>query len=87
MGFLVRTEGLALSSLVQFLPELFELSEPTQAAIANGIASMNWALFSQAVFVPIDVVCCSCSFPGIFLSTHLFHYAFLRDKVLSVWVL
>ncbi|GLT61968.1 hypothetical protein SLA2020_346380 [Shorea laevis] len=36
--------------------EPFKLSEPTQAAIANGIAGMTASLFSQAVFVPIDVV-------------------------------
>ncbi|XP_059642181.1 uncharacterized protein LOC132284128 [Cornus florida] len=36
--------------------EPFKLSEPTQAAIANGIAGMTASLFSQAVFVPIDVI-------------------------------
>ncbi|XP_010260523.1 PREDICTED: solute carrier family 25 member 44 [Nelumbo nucifera] len=36
--------------------EPFKLSEPTQAAIANGVAGMTASLFSQAVFVPIDVV-------------------------------
>ncbi|KAK9271770.1 hypothetical protein L1049_002133 [Liquidambar formosana] len=36
--------------------EPFKLSEPTQAAVANGIAGMTASLFSQAVFVPIDVV-------------------------------
>ncbi|OVA00829.1 Mitochondrial carrier protein [Macleaya cordata] len=36
--------------------EPFNFSEPTQAAIANGIAGMTSSLFSQAVFVPIDVV-------------------------------
>ncbi|GFY84856.1 mitochondrial substrate carrier family protein [Actinidia rufa] len=36
--------------------EPFKLSEPTQAAIANGIAGMAASLCSQAVFVPIDVV-------------------------------
>ncbi|KAK3032546.1 hypothetical protein RJ639_036785 [Escallonia herrerae] len=36
--------------------EQLELSEPTEAAIANGIAGMTASLFSQAVFVPIDVV-------------------------------
>lgn len=39
------------------LVEPIELSETTRAAIANGIAGMTAALFSQAVFVPIDVVC------------------------------
>ncbi|XP_027079447.1 uncharacterized protein [Coffea arabica] len=36
--------------------EPFKFSEPTQAAIANGIAGMSASLCSQAVFVPIDVV-------------------------------
>lgn len=39
------------------LVEPLEISETTRAAIANGIAGMTAALFSQAVFVPIDVVC------------------------------
>lgn len=33
-----------------------KLSEPVQAAIANGIAGMLAAVSAQAVFVPIDVV-------------------------------
>lgn len=41
--------------------EPLKVSEPTQAAIANGIAGMTASLFAQAVFVPIDVVCCSFS--------------------------
>lgn len=36
----------------------FKVSEATQAAIANGVAGMTASLFAQAVFVPIDVVCC-----------------------------
>ncbi|XP_077211274.1 uncharacterized protein LOC143846666 [Tasmannia lanceolata] len=36
--------------------EQFNFSEPTQAAIANGIAGMTSSLLSQAVFVPLDVV-------------------------------
>lgn len=36
--------------------ESTNLSEPTQAAIANGIAGMAASVCSQAVFVPIDVV-------------------------------
>ena len=36
--------------------EPFKFSEPSQAAIANGLAGMTASLFSQAVFVPIDVV-------------------------------
>ena len=42
--------------------EPFKFSEPSQAALANGIAGMSASLCSQAVFVPIDVVCDSCSF-------------------------
>ncbi|XP_058228347.1 uncharacterized protein LOC131336496 isoform X2 [Rhododendron vialii] len=38
------------------LVEPFKLSEPTQAALANGIAGMAASLCSQAVFVPVDVV-------------------------------
>ena len=41
--------------------EPFNFSEPTQAALANGIAGMAASVCSQAVFVPIDVVCDSCS--------------------------
>lgn len=37
--------------------EPLRLSEPTKAAIANGVAGMMGSLCSQAVFVPIDVVC------------------------------
>lgn len=40
--------------------EPFKLSEPTKAAIANGIAGMTASLCSQGVFVPIDVVCVLC---------------------------
>ncbi|KAI3439494.1 uncharacterized protein J3R85_004697 [Psidium guajava] len=36
--------------------ETMKLAEPTQAAIANGLAGMTASLFSQAVFVPIDVI-------------------------------
>jgi hypothetical protein len=35
----------------------FKLSEPVQAAIANGLGGLLASTFSQAVFVPIDVVC------------------------------
>ncbi|XP_028064114.1 uncharacterized protein LOC114267292 isoform X2 [Camellia sinensis] len=38
------------------LVEPFKLSEPTQAATANGVAGMAAAVCSQAIFVPIDVV-------------------------------
>ncbi|KAK6255883.1 hypothetical protein QUC31_017575 [Theobroma cacao] len=51
--------------------EPFKLSEPTQAAIANGIAGMTASLLSQAVFVPIDVVSSSDSYMRILLSTIL----------------
>ncbi|KAK6128608.1 hypothetical protein DH2020_037651 [Rehmannia glutinosa] len=36
--------------------EPFKLSEPTQAAIANGVAGMMASLCTQTVFVPVDVV-------------------------------
>ncbi|XP_051115073.1 uncharacterized protein LOC127240425 [Andrographis paniculata] len=36
--------------------EPFKLSEPTQAAMANGVAGMTASVCSQAVFVPVDVV-------------------------------
>ncbi|KAJ6707533.1 MITOCHONDRIAL SUBSTRATE CARRIER FAMILY PROTEIN J [Salix viminalis] len=36
--------------------EPFNFSEPTQAALANGIAGMAASVCSQAVFVPIDVI-------------------------------
>ncbi|XP_009600083.1 uncharacterized protein [Nicotiana tomentosiformis] len=36
--------------------EPFKLSEPIQAAIANGVAGMLASLCSQSVFVPIDIV-------------------------------
>ncbi|XP_062029377.1 uncharacterized protein LOC133745333 [Rosa rugosa] len=38
------------------LVEPFKFSEPTQAALANGLAGMTASLFSQTIFVPIDVV-------------------------------
>lgn len=37
--------------------EPLNLSEQSQAAIANGIAGMMGSFCAQAVFVPIDVVC------------------------------
>ena len=48
--------------------EPFKFSDPTEAAVANGIAGMTASLFSQAVFVPIDVVGSSDSYMRIFLS-------------------
>lgn len=36
--------------------EPLRLSQPMQAAVANGVAGMVAATCSQAVFVPIDVV-------------------------------
>ncbi|XP_042496689.1 solute carrier family 25 member 44 [Macadamia integrifolia] len=36
--------------------EPFKLSEPSEAAIANGLAGMTASIFAQAVFVPIDLV-------------------------------
>nr|XP_019706612.2 cleavage stimulation factor subunit 50 [Elaeis guineensis] len=52
--FLTSLETTKVASLK--LVEPFKLSEPVQAAIANGIAGMAASLCSQAVFVPIDVV-------------------------------
>ncbi|XP_009397230.2 uncharacterized protein LOC103982138 [Musa acuminata AAA Group] len=52
--FLTSLEMTKMASLN--LVEPFKLSEPVQAALANGIAGMSASLCSQAVFVPIDVV-------------------------------
>ena len=53
--FLTALETTKVGTLKMVEPLKF--SEPTQAAIANGLAGMTASLFSQAVFVPIDVVC------------------------------
>lgn len=58
----LETTKVAAFSMV----EPFKFSEPTQAAIANGIAGMTASLFAQAVFVPIDVVCTSGSYMRVF---------------------
>ncbi|KAF5961450.1 hypothetical protein HYC85_002659, partial [Camellia sinensis] len=51
------------------LVEPFKLSEPTQAAIANGVAGMAAAVVcSQAVFLPIDVMCQPCSYLKVIIS-------------------
>lgn len=55
--------------------EPFKLSEPTQAAIANGAAGMSASLCSQAVFVPIDVVCCL----SLYLGT-VYKFEFLQNN-------
>lgn len=52
--FLTALETTKISAFKLVAP--LDLSEPTQAAIANGLAGMTASLFSQAVFVPIDVV-------------------------------
>ncbi|XP_052204465.1 uncharacterized protein LOC127809594 [Diospyros lotus] len=52
--FLTALETTKVAALK--LVEPLKLSEPTEAAIANGIAGMAASLCSQAVFVPIDVV-------------------------------
>ncbi|CAA3012346.1 solute carrier family 25 member 44 [Olea europaea subsp. europaea] len=52
--FLTALETTKVASFKMMEP--FKLSEPTQAAIANGMAGMLGSLCSQAVFVPIDVV-------------------------------
>ncbi|XP_022954457.1 solute carrier family 25 member 44-like isoform X2 [Cucurbita pepo subsp. pepo] len=52
--FLTALETTKVGTLKMVEPLKF--SEPTQAAIANGLAGMTASLFSQAVFVPIDVI-------------------------------
>ncbi|CAI9758709.1 unnamed protein product [Fraxinus pennsylvanica] len=52
--FLTALETTKVASFKMMEP--FKLSEPTQAAIANGMAGMLGFLCSQAVFVPIDVI-------------------------------
>ncbi|KAK7847254.1 solute carrier family 25 member 44 [Quercus suber] len=52
--FLTALETTKVAAFKMVQP--FKLSEPTEAAIANGIAGMIASLFSQSVFVPIDVV-------------------------------
>ncbi|CAN6477143.1 unnamed protein product [Victoria cruziana] len=52
--FLTSLETTKIATLK--LTEGFNLSEPTQAAIANGVAGLTSSLLSQAVFVPLDVV-------------------------------
>ncbi|GJN23276.1 hypothetical protein PR202_gb10912 [Eleusine coracana subsp. coracana] len=52
--FLTALETTKAASLK--LVEPFKLSEPVQAAIANGLAGLSASTCSQAVFVPIDVV-------------------------------
>lgn len=52
--FLTALETTKVAAFTMVEP--FKFSEPAQAAIANGIAGMTASLFSQAVFVPIDVV-------------------------------
>ncbi|KAK1272443.1 Mitochondrial carnitine/acylcarnitine carrier-like protein [Acorus gramineus] len=52
--FLTSLETTKIASFKMIEP--FQLSEATEAAIANGLAGMGASLCSQAVFVPIDVV-------------------------------
>lgn len=53
--FLTALETTKVASYKMLEP--VKLSEPVQAAVANGVGGMTAALFAQAVFVPIDVVC------------------------------
>jgi len=53
--FLTALETTKAASLK--LVEPFKLSEPVQAAFANGLAGLSASTCSQAIFVPIDVVC------------------------------
>lgn len=57
--FLTALETTKAASLK--LVEPFKLSEPVQAAFANGLAGLSASTCSQAIFVPIDVVCLSCA--------------------------
>ncbi|GMH04372.1 hypothetical protein Nepgr_006211 [Nepenthes gracilis] len=52
--FLTALETVKVAAFRMIEP--FNLSEPSQAAIANGIAGMMASVSAQAVFVPIDVV-------------------------------
>ncbi|KAL8044228.1 hypothetical protein ABFX02_08G033100 [Erythranthe guttata] len=52
--FLTALETTKIAAFKMLEP--LKLSEPSQAAIANGVAGMLGSLCSQAVFVPIDVV-------------------------------
>lgn len=52
--FLTSLETTKAASLK--IVEPFKLSEPVQAAIANGMGGLLASISSQAVFVPIDVV-------------------------------
>ncbi|CAN1126529.1 Solute carrier family 25 member 44 [Linum perenne] len=54
--FLTALETTKVASFKMIEP--LKLSEASQAAVANGIAGMTASLFSQTMFVPIDVVCC-----------------------------
>jgi hypothetical protein len=58
--FLTALETTKAASLK--LVEPFKLSEPVQAAFANGLAGLSASTCSQAIFVPIDVVCYCLSF-------------------------
>ncbi|KAH6829695.1 Mitochondrial substrate carrier family protein [Perilla frutescens var. hirtella] len=52
--FLTALETTKIAALKMVEP--LKLSEPTEAAIANGLAGMTASLCSQAIFVPVDVV-------------------------------
>ncbi|KAK6928073.1 Mitochondrial substrate/solute carrier [Dillenia turbinata] len=52
--FLTALETTKVAALKMVEP--FRLSEPTEAAIANGVAGMTASLCAQTVFVPIDVI-------------------------------
>ncbi|KAH7433634.1 hypothetical protein KP509_07G078500 [Ceratopteris richardii] len=54
MVFLTSLETTKLAALN--ITANFNLSEPTKAAVANGIAGLVSSLLSQGIFVPIDVV-------------------------------
>lgn len=52
--FLTSLETTKVATIKMLEP--FKLSEPVQAALANGLGGMSASISAQAVFVPIDVI-------------------------------
>lgn len=53
--------------------EPLRLSDPTEAAIANGLGGMMASTCSQVFFVPMDVVCCRYFYMVLFPAKFLFY--------------
>jgi hypothetical protein len=74
--FLSALEKTKATSLRLVKP--LELSESTEAALANGLGGLTASLCSQAVFVPIDVVhtltISHFQFPAVLQTAVLFHF-------------